>query len=212
MLISGEITIMIDGRSAVLRNAETDDRLNRIFGKLEADCRKNKRSIIKIKINGQKIEWSEKDYFMKESNEALERIEISTTPTEKLLGEAVEEFVRYVPRLSEGLNKVVGLMRSGKVQESLQLYAEAIEGLQWVTSVEENVLFYIQDAGSQNEQEKTSSQRNALNPSRYNGIFSELLDAQESKDWVWFADLLEYELIPLLEEDKNQFHSLFEQF
>jgi hypothetical protein len=94
----------------------------------------------------------------------------------------------YMEKLISGINAAVELFRAGNEYDALEYMKYIIEGLQW----EIEVLALTRSEIVQD-----------LNPDEINGFLTEMVNALENTDYVLLADLMEYEIMPILEKWYN---------
>ena len=107
------------------------------------------------------------------------------TPDDLLLNddELYKSAVDYLPKLSKGLMAIAELMHSGNDADGAYFFIKATEGLRWLDGFLRNI---------------TSSDYKQTE--ELGGYLSSLLDAWENGDYVMIGDLLEYELVPFVEQ------------
>lgn len=91
----------------------------------------------------------------------------------------------YLGRFILGLKEVVLLMQQGEEQKALEGIIDAVEGLGWITeamSLTHDLHTAVFDIG------------------KINGFLSKINEGLEENDTVLIADILEYEIIPIIEE------------
>jgi proline dehydrogenase len=113
--------------------------------------------------------------------------------------------INYLERLNPAMEKAAELFRMGDEKKANEHYAQCIEGLQWFIHMVEGAKQLLQV--SYKEPENLVSQLPPLT-SKLNVIVDEMFSAQTDKDWIMLADLLEYELVPLLKRWEEFFPSL----
>lgn len=115
---------------------------------------------------------------------------------EKIISQCIDDATQYLPILTDGLRNVSRLCQEGREGEGVNQFLEAIEGLEWLASLMQGISTF-------------NIQRNGIKPSEkpfdqltieYNEKLIELLSAWENGDFVLISDLIEYELVPLLDE------------
>ncbi len=117
-----------------------------------------------------------------------------TASAEKLILEAIDSGREYLPRLYSGLDKVVGLLRAGYEGEAIQIFNEALDGIEWMASLTQALLQINIDGKSEllssDWYKKAESLKNNL---------QELTEAWANSDFVLIGDLIEYEILPYIE-------------
>ncbi|VAX21671.1 hypothetical protein MNBD_NITROSPINAE02-790 [hydrothermal vent metagenome] len=115
-------------------------------------------------------------------------------------GAAIELIARmeiYLASFSDGLTEVADRFRAGAIEEANAMLVSVIEGLQSLTELVETAKEF---SGSDPGSLKVGEEDLSVHETRLIGILENLHDAQEAKDWVVVADLLEYELGPSIDE------------
>jgi len=120
---------------------------------------------------------------------------IVETP-ENIVVESIQNGAEYLPVLAEGLRSVSRLCQEGREGEGINLFIEAIEGLEWLTSVLQGITTFNLQRTTTSSRDKSFNQL----ATEYNDKLTELSTAWENSDFVLVSDLLEYELVPLLDE------------
>jgi hypothetical protein len=103
----------------------------------------------------------------------------------KAINELVDTAASYAGNLFNGLERTVNSLREDKVRTGLALFADAIEGIDWLTQS----LSIVSTSGY--DKFDIEPMKNYL---------SEMLEASENMDYVLLADLIEYEILPLIED------------
>lgn len=105
---------------------------------------------------------------------------------ERILVETMQSLGEYLPRMVNGCREITNNLQVGNEATALSQMPQFVEGLQWIfeaiTGIQKNGLLHEIDFGSLQEY--------------FNGVVNSL----EIKDYVLLADLLEYEIAPVLEE------------
>lgn len=109
----------------------------------------------------------------------------------KLLDEAIEDGMEYLPRLRNGLSEVAALLQEGREGEGINLFIDSIEGLEWFSSVLAAAVCFREGLVTDNDHENLAV--------RYRHMLGDLLGAWENRDIVLIGDLLEFEIIPVIE-------------
>ncbi len=89
----------------------------------------------------------------------------------------------YLPKLAGGLMAIAELMRNGNEADGAFFFTKAADGLRWLAGFLRNIKSFdcqeIKELGN---------------------YLTCLLDALENDDYVLIGDLLEYELVPFVEQ------------
>lgn len=107
--------------------------------------------------------------------------------TKKLIEETITSLISYNPKLISSIQNNIEVFNSGSYSEALGQMSYIIEGMQWVCSAVEGI--------------------NRVNEKvLYEGInqlplhFNEMVSALENEDHTLLSDLLEYEVLPILND------------
>ncbi|ADG83621.1 hypothetical protein [Thermincola potens] len=184
--------LYIDGKEVQWSGQDIDS----FWQAVNKELQPNQRVVVEVKCDGLEV-----------NNEALEdcikngvgQIEIfSNTPAE-LIFDGLAYAVEYLPRLIQGLGKVVQLIQEGEEGEAVRLFLPALEGIEWLNSL----LTAIETFGIQKEVTDAIKQKIPEIIHDFKSQMETLLAAWENFDYLLVADILEYEVIPLLEELKS---------
>lgn len=155
-----------------------------------ADLEAGGRTVLEVRINGVPLAgpWPE----ALEEVHGLEAAEVAvvTASATQLLAEAVSEALGYLPRLERGLLAAAEEMRAGREAEAALLLGQAAEGLEWLVEVLRAAAVMVAGGGA-GAVERLSNISKRL---------QEVLGAWEAKDLTLVADLLEYDLAPLVRD------------
>jgi hypothetical protein len=126
-------------------------------------------------------------------------------PAEPAAWEILAEAVDYTGRLLSSLRQTVGLYRTGDARNAGNAFVDLVQGLELFTQILAVVETHLQvDFAATTF--RGESLADAV--SRLNGVFAEMVQAQERCDLVFLADILEYELAPSLEQWRELFGAL----
>jgi len=116
---------------------------------------------------------------------------MNSEETHKLLDEAIEDGMEYLPRLKDGLSEVAAMLQEGREGEGISLFIESIEGLEWFGTVLDAAACFRDTLVNDNDRDDLAA--------RYRQILNDLLGAWENRDIVLIGDLLEFEIVPMIE-------------
>ncbi len=134
-----------------------------------------------------------KDKILSEINSLA--LTTSTDPTERA-SSLLREVANYMDNLSTGLRDVADVLRMGEIEKANSLLLQGIDGISSFmdlvgaikTLAKSDLSDLILEDGSLGDLEGQLFK-----------TLNDLKEGQESKDWVTVADLLEYELSPIME-------------
>lgn len=96
----------------------------------------------------------------------------------------------YLDKFQPGVTECVDFLRRGMGKKAFIILAELIDGLNWLI---EAISLLERDEGS-----------DILIPTNLFDLMKEMLSAMENGDHVLLADMLEYEISPLINEWKEK--------
>lgn len=197
------LSCVIDGQVKSFNLNGTDSLATMLEG-LNSDLAKGGRFIASLLVNGEEVV----DSIAEKSRrlDGIDSIEIKTETPVRLVGKILDEGQNYIDGLRDCLMKVAGHFTSGS-ECADDSFAEAVQGLQWFVQMTD----FIECTLNLDFQKLL---RNGRPVAEYvnslNGILQEIVNAQEGSDPVLLADIIEYDLVPHLEEWK-EIYTLFER-
>jgi hypothetical protein len=197
------LSCVIDGQVKSFNLNGTDSLATMLEG-LNSDLAKGGRFIASLLVNGEEVvdSISEKSRRL----DGIDSIVITTETPVCLVGKILDEGQNYIDGLRDCLMKVAGHFTSGS-ECADDSFAEAVQGLQWFVQMTD----FIECTLNLDFQKLL---RNGRPVAEYvnslNGILQEIVNAQEGFDPVLLADILEYDLVPHLEEWK-EIYTMFER-
>jgi len=154
-------------------------------------------SIIKVLLNGEDITGKDWEGFTDLPVSKIRELEVETGDVKKIAFETIGTLSDFISRLSEELKVSAEFFRIGDESKAMVAYGGTLDGIQLVNHtialIERNLGI---ESGKEGDNGNSSTNRFAsLEP-----IIMDMLSAQQQKDFVLLADLIEYELIPHFEE------------
>lgn len=98
----------------------------------------------------------------------------------------------YLPKLRDGFSRISMYFRNGKDFEGIQLFTQAIEGLDWFLHVAEAISTFY---GSEEKLTYINDELGTISD-----IIMTLSQAWGNRDYLLTADIIDYEMIPNLEK------------
>jgi hypothetical protein len=189
---------VIDGQIREF-NLNGDDSLASMLNSLNVDLARNGRFISSMRLNGREI-----DDINEESSQRLERIgpiEITTESPLRVARNIIAEGENFIEGLQDYLVRTAGHFSSDS-ERAGRYFDEAVKGLQWFVQMISFIEKTLRLDFNRLSLNGTSIEEYVL---RLNSIFQEIVNSQENFDPVLLADILEYDLVPHLEEWKGIF-------
>jgi len=194
---------IVDGRAMDIKLSGVDC-LAGVLESVNGELAKNGRFVAALRVNGREVAD-----LARESNrplDGIQSIEITTDSPVRLARDIVAEGRTYINGLQECLLRAAGRFTSGS-ESAGRYFEEAVQGMQWL----------VQMIGFVEQNLQLDFRRLSLNGrpvveyvQSLNAIFQDIVNSQERFDPVLLADILEYDLVPHLEEWKKIF-ALFEK-
>lgn len=197
------LSCVIDGQVKSFNLNGTDSLATMLEG-LNSDLAKGGRFIASLLVNGEEVV----DSIAEKSRrlDGIDSIEITTETPVRLVGKILDEGQNYIDGLRDCLMKVAGHFTSGS-ECADDSFAEAVQGLQWFVQMTD----FIECTLNLDFQKLLRDGRPVAEyVNSLNGILQEIVNAQEGSDPVLLADIIEYDLVPHLEEWK-EIYTLFER-
>jgi hypothetical protein len=180
-------------------NLSGADSLASMLNSLNDDLGKNGRFIASLRVNGREIAD-----INEESSRRLERIgsiEIKTESPLSIARNIIAEGERFIEGLQDYLVQTAGYFSSDN-ECAGRYFEEAVQGLQWFVQM---IDFIEQTLQLDFNQLSLNSKPISEYVRSLNSIFQDIVNSQEQYDPVLLADLLEYDLVPHMEEWKGIF-------
>jgi hypothetical protein len=171
--------------------------LGSLVNDMNRDLAVSGRFIASLRVNGEEIALIEEETGRR--LEGSDSIEITTESPVSLVGKILAEGENYIDGVRDFLIKVAGHFTSGS-ECADAAFAEAVQGLQWFVQMTD----FIECTLNLDFQKLSLNGRPVAEyVKNLNGILQEIVDAQEGSDPVLLADILEYDLVPHLEQWKE---------
>jgi len=146
--------------------------------------------IRRVWLEGQEVSSSAQDTLMT-SIASIELLELELANLKDLVATNLGNAKEYLEKLIPGFQKAADLFRLGNEQEAHKFYLQILDGIDWFSQVVQTI---VVSREKDLEGEKLKDRQEKLT-----GLMTQMLEANQNKDWVLLADLLEYEMIPFYE-------------
>lgn len=196
------LSCVIDGQVKNF-NLNGSDSLATMLEGLNSDLAKGGRFISSLLVNGEEVAGNIDEE--RRRLDGIDSIEIKTESPVCLVGKILDEGQNYIDGLRDCLMKVAGDYSAGR-EGADSTFSEAVQGLQWFVQMTD----FIECTLNLDFLKLTFNDRKIADyVNNLNGILIEIINAQEADDPVLLADILEYDLVPHLEQWK-EIYTLFE--
>jgi len=129
-----------------------------------------------------------------------ELLEIETTTPEDMKKRGFDLLEEYMTQIVPQMEKASELLRVADEFEANQFYATCLEDLKLLIQLIEDIESVLHMDFAEVHFRGTPIRERV---ERLSSLIKEMLSSQKDNDWIMLADLIEYELIPLLEEWKE---------
>ena len=188
--------IVVDGETREI-DIEGIETVKDLIAYLELELVKPPRVIIRIVLNEEELDEAQEVGLGAFPVQDVVSLALVTADRGELAHEALRDAQEYLPILSSVLEQSAILIRQGNIRDGLKQASEALE----IISAFGEVLDGIRGAFRLDFAEVAIDDFNLLEKLNQLGSnASDILKSVQDEDWTQFADLLEYELSPLLYE------------
>ncbi|HEB85170.1 MAG TPA: hypothetical protein ENI92_09250 [Bacteroidetes bacterium] len=197
------LDVVVDG-NVVQVPVEGEDTVGDIVGRIASNLDKRRR-VVGVRVNGEDITGVAEHHLAKAEN--LQRMEVTTGLAGDLAVQTLESIEEFRKALVLELNSASEQYRLGNVTGSNDLFVRCLDGLQILLRTTHSVATLLEKKG---DEISTGEMTLDSATDRLSQLLDELIDAQRNQDSILIADLIEYELQPLLEDWKRGIDSLKE--
>ncbi len=170
-----------------------------------AEAGKQLRGIAKITADGEDITSIISGTQFEKTPDKVSKIEITTRKISEIAESGIDNVKKFIPDLIKILNGAAEFSRTGETEKKNQAINGGLEGIKLIITLFINLHnLYKFDLNKLILSDGTTVAEKFQN---LNKIFETFNNAQQRRDDVEAADIIEYELIPLIES----FSDVFEQ-
>lgn len=126
------------------------------------------------------------------------RLDLKTVSDEDLARSILSDAAQQVVTLSQALEKSAALFRLAAEDEANHYFAQVLEAIRWLLQTGEGACQVLEvDLGK-----VTSPQMGEVSVflNRFQDLLEEMLQVYEEEDYILLADLMEYELLPMVQQ------------
>lgn len=154
-----------------------------------------KRRIIRVVVDGQDITGNPEGHMRPRNG--VQKVEVTTGLASELALDMLNNIQEFHGALDIELSRTADEFRIGNVEKSNEMFARCLDGLQILVKTTISVANLLQVDSTE---VKAGNQKMEGVVNRVSEVLSELINAQMNNDSILIADLIEYELSPLLED------------
>jgi len=164
-------------------------------------------TVTEVILDGRPLTWEEDRRLAETRIQDLNKIEIHTHNPVELAFDGIKEGLSYTENLIMGLRTIAQLYRENDLEEASRLLALALEGIQWLSSMIENVETFVPlDFAKERFGEGTISDHyKGLQP-----LLEALAERQQDQHWKEMAALLESDFVPYFERWRELMERMLE--
>lgn len=160
-------------------------------------------AVLTVRVNGEDVTGKDRTHLEELPLGEIKELEIQTGDPKALALSTLESVAEFHQQLLNELRSTAELFRLESSERSNRSFVTCIDGLQVFMHTLESCrkmlgvsfeLLFVPTENSSEERTVAECRRNLFS------ILDGLFEAQTDQDWVLLADMLEYELIPALED------------
>ncbi len=186
--------IIVDGK-AVAVEAEGIVTFKDLLEHIEGRLVQHPRVVTRVVLNEENLDESQEVGLGGFPITDILSLEIHTADQLELAYEALEDAQIYLPELAEILAGAAQIVREGDEEKGVQLASEALECVGRFGGILDSLRGIFLIDFSQVQIDDTNFLDKLL---QYNQNASDVLKAFQAGDWTLFADMIEYEISPML--------------
>ena len=148
--------------------------------------------------------WLDDKEFPSDDREALQKnpsdigsLEVELANLKDLVATNIANALDYLKKLIPGFEQAADLFRTGNEQEANKYYLQILDGIDWFSQV---VSVIMEPDEDETELPDADSESLQIRQKKLTDLMSQMLEANQNKDWVLLADILEYEMVPFYKD------------
>ncbi|MBC8478714.1 hypothetical protein H8D51_04140 [bacterium] len=197
--------LMVNGKTCEL--AAVTSTYGELMKQLSLQLSEGGSTIVQVEIDGVDLTGVHEEELMQLPVAEIGRLVLTTGYPEQVALDTLKTAKEWVGRLIEEIEKTADLLRVGDEVEANNSLTRFTDGFQLFSLALQKVETVVQRGG---EQERLSSAIGTFRD-RITVVLDEIITTQGNQDWIMLADLLEYELMPILEDWQDVSRQLEEQ-
>ncbi len=153
--------------------------------------------VTEVMVNGKNLSLADEKEAEAITCDQVESLAVTSCTSGDLLQESLADSLVYVGEMLPLMDKTAEFYRQGKTHEANQAYGQCLEAVQRLLKsgvVIKTAMALLREDISLDHFMVLEGKEGVL------ALFQSMLEAQTSHDWVLLADMLEYEITPLLKQ------------
>ncbi len=173
------------------------DNLEEVISEVAAHHLNNERTIWSVKINGSHYSEIRPNDAQDMGVDNIRTLEIGTKSGKEIILDFLRDDQAVINTLVDSASKISEFFRMTHMHEAHQHYMLFLESYQYFFQmIQQSIDIILPDFQKIFIKEKSINQKvEALE-----NLFNQMISSQANEDWIMLANLLEYELVPLLRE------------
>jgi hypothetical protein len=191
------ITIKVDDQNCEL-NASDIGTFQELIRKIELELVPKGRVLTHIFLNGEFLTSEQEELFSEFGVKDITSLEVKTAEPIELALTSLSDTLDYLPELAGSFEKAAKFIRRGDYHAGLALLDESLDLVQTFNMLLDGVRKVLMIDFFQIKLESDEGDNIAILNQRLGELANEILESAKKENWTELADLLEYELSPLL--------------
>jgi len=169
--------------------------LGSLLVQIRDDTLKPGHFVSEVNCDGISLNLREEEDMKEMAIESFSEIKVFSHSPEGIISESLHNNDEVSETLCELLTSIAEKLRVGMISESMNPYIECLEHVEAFLQIVNHIQAYLLDNG---EEKVAVSMEDYIK--QFLEISTEMLEAQNDEDYVLLADLVEYEVVPLLQD------------
>lgn len=183
--------VFVDGTKVTLPGTMAN--LEEILTELSSAQENNEKTIWKVVVNGKNYNEAYPHESQKTKAEDIDTLEVTTQTEKEICGSFCENGMFFLNRLIDSGMTIASLFRTDDPEEANKHYLIFLESFQYFFYLLHESGKYFKGTAGKNHLLLQKDGAHSLDT-----LLDEMTIAQQKEDWGKLADVLDYELIPLL--------------
>ncbi|MBD3165009.1 hypothetical protein GF324_00255 [bacterium] len=194
-------SVLMDGQQ-VDKTLTGREKVGDVIGSMATTLDKS-RCVVKVHLDGEDITGKADRHL--EPIGTYSRLEVMTGEVTALAHETIQTIAEFHETVIKEFSKAAEEFRMGDVEKSNQILVNCLDGLEIVVRSTQSAANLLKKKASEIQ---TPSGNLMEVGHRINEMFDEMIEAQTQQDTILLADLIEYELIPVMEDWRSAFQAI----